>query len=176
MTHDVVRAIRAALRKEVRRPRVIELGERATTTPDATDGINANSLLWDEDADLSDTLLLDGYVGETIPGDDDGYVLLDCYLYATERDGGGLTDNWYVALNDAGKIVAAGFFHHEVVLALKRHRRLREVVADAVLSVAGKLDPDTPLGIVADYIEDHGGDATEFRAALKALGGEGGVS
>lgn len=163
LVRQVQKAIRQAVKEATGHTAVIELGARDGTQ---------NMLNWDDEADLEDTVPLTMLSSwREIEGAEEGLVAVDCYLYATERNGGGLIGNTYCLLNQAGRVLKAGGWEPiaaelPVFIAAARAERLKLERQQKACSEArkvacchpwgtGPLSTDTPLPIIADWLGDH---------------------
>lgn len=164
LTRQVQASIRRAVREASGHRGPIELGMRDGTL---------NVLNWDDDADLQDTvrLVMEASWRE-VEGGEEGLVVFDCYLYATEAGGGGLGGNAYCLFGADGRTVLAAGSYHEVFVkglpaaldsarAAREARERRDTVYAEARAVAcrpplgtGELADDTPLPIVADWLYD----------------------
>lgn len=172
-TRELLWAVRRDVTFAVGRRYAIELGTRYSNVLGDT---TPNMLLWDDNADLDETVDLANFLNADVAGAPacEGFVCLDCYLYADQRVGGGLVGNCYVGIDPTGQIVTSGqggFTALGHMIAAWRSDRLVRARA-AELRVAAKLDPHTPLLIVADKLAEQGdyGPEAEARALVERYG------
>lgn len=137
----------------------IELGERGNIGD--LEGVTPNMLFWEEEADLDDTIPLEGYRDGEIEEDEYGFALVDCYVY--QRDAGLIT-NVYALINSNSEIVCVGYDYNGV---MESHRQ--EVPRVVVIRQARQLSDlpdDTPLWVVADKLQEEGHDVSDLRAII----------
>jgi hypothetical protein len=139
-TRPITRAVKGAVRAATHARHRIEVGEFYDSKKHSV-----NLLLMEDDNDLFQTHLLDDINRCSIQETGDGLVALDCYLY--NRDG--YSGNCYVLLDLTGKVYAATTDYNTYRVRLRQAQQFRRARA------ACALDPDAPLGVVADWLGDH---------------------
>lgn len=172
VTSEMVRAAKALL--GIRSRRVLEYGMRRSVAGPNT--YTGNALIWNPEADLDDTFILSP--GETILGDESrgGMVLLDVYVYAVIGNYAdmSLSGNVWFLFDELGNILAHDNDHGRVMQAAERHqyaeiakaerRKLWTETAAKWRALSGMPyvkngRKRAPLGIVADWAQDHDDEA-----------------
>lgn len=174
MTSRTINAIRQSVFKELDRRCHIELGIRSYQPHEQQEGNEdgPNMLLWDEESDLLDTLLIQDFGNSKIDIDQHGLIMFDCYCYQFEPEGGSLIGNVYALIQDNGTCIGASSSYSTITTAISTFKKKKQDIINQHIwarlkAVDLKMDPNSPIGIIADYLEDHDLDVTKLRKAIK---------